>query len=236
MQMSFPKKNKKAVPSHLERVTNQWQPARTGGTAQKRVTDELTYIKDRNGRGFLPAKNSSKNQAGRAMVGQARIFTRKPRCGCSSGGRGNHSQGGKADTMNESGQNLGDIFGEPIAKYPRRQAIEDGVLVDLMQPETVGLVREAGFKFPVGMTAGAFAMTVAEIGKSLPEGQDIHGSVWDVLWMLACAVKAAGSTDRVNFRVSVWNGRRRETVKLWSLCGPGDDGAPVVTNMLEGED
>lgn len=25
-------------------------------------------------------------------------------------------------------------------------------------------------------------------------------------------------------------------VKLWSLCGPGDDAAPVITIMLEGED
>ena len=128
------------------------------------------------------------------------------------------------------------VFGKVIYSYTRKQAIEDGVLVDLMQPETVGLVREAGFKFPVAMTAGAFAATVAEIEKPLPEGQDIQGRLWDVLWMLACAIKSAGSTDRVKFRVSVWNGRRRDKVKLWSLCGPGDDGAPVVTIMLEGED
>jgi len=138
--------------------------------------------------------------------------------------------------MNTSDQDLGNIIGELIAVYTRRQAVEDGVLVDLMQPETVGLVREAGFKFPVAMTAGAFAATIAAIGKPLPVGQDIQGRLWDVLWMLACAIKTAGSTDRVNFRVRVWKGRRRETVKLWSLCGPGDDGAPVVTMMLEGED
>ncbi|MHB8524428.1 MAG: DUF6573 family protein [Limisphaerales bacterium] len=138
--------------------------------------------------------------------------------------------------MSANGRDLGDLFGEPIAVYTRRQAIEDGVLVDLMQPETVSLVREAGFKFPVAMTASAFAATVADIGESLPEGQDIQGRLWDVLWMLVCAIKTARSTDRVKFRVSVWNGRRRDEVKLWSLCGPGDDGAPVVTIMLEGED
>ena len=138
--------------------------------------------------------------------------------------------------MSANNQNHWDILGEPIAVYSRRQAIEDGVLVDLMQPETVGLVREAGFKFPVAMTAGAFAATVAAIGERLPEGQDIQGRLWDVLWMLSCAIKTAGSTDRVKFRVSVWNGRRREEVKLWASCGPGDDAAPVVTMMLEGED
>lgn len=138
--------------------------------------------------------------------------------------------------MNADPRNLGDIFGTPASVYSRRQAIEDGVLVDLMQPETVGLVREAGFKFPIAMTVGAFAATVAEIDKPLPAGQDIHGRLWDVLWMLSCAIKGAGSTDRIKFRVSVWNGRRRQEVKLWSLCGPGDDAAPVITIMLEGED
>jgi hypothetical protein len=138
--------------------------------------------------------------------------------------------------MNTTSQNLGDLFGEPIAIYMRQQAIEDGVLVDLMQPETVGLVREAGFKFPVAMTAGAFAATVAAIGEPLPASQDIQGRLWDVLWMLRCAIRAADRTDRVNFRVSVWNGRRRDEAKLWASCGPGDDGAPVVTVMLEGED
>jgi len=171
------------------------------------------------------------------MVGPAWISARQPRCGCSDVRRGNHSQGGKADTMNSNVENLGDFFGEPVAVYSRRQAIDDGVLVDLMQPETVGLVREAGFKFPVAMTAGAFAATVAAIGEPLPEGQDIQGRLWDVLWMLSCAIKrASGPTSRVAFRVSVWNGRRRDEVKLWASCGPGDDAAPVVTVMLEGED
>lgn len=50
--------------------------------------------------------------------------------------------------MSANSQHLREIFGEPIGAYTRRQAIEDGVLVDLMQAETVALVREAGFKFP----------------------------------------------------------------------------------------
>jgi hypothetical protein len=235
-KISFPKQNKKAVPSQLERVTHQWQPALTGGTARQRVTNDLSKTKDRNCRGLLPGQNASQNQTARAMVGPAWISCRKPRCGDLNDAGGNNPEGGKADAMSANHQNIGDVFGEPIAGYSRRQAIEDGVLVDLMQPETVGLVREAGFKFPVAMTANAFAATVAEMGESLPEGQDIQGRLWDVLWMLSCAIKIAGSTNRLTFRVSVWNGRRREEVKLWALCGPGDDAAPVVTIMLEGED
>jgi hypothetical protein len=29
---------------------------------------------------------------------------------------------------------------------------------------------------------------------------------------------------------------KRESVSLWSLIGPGDEGEPVITIMLEGED
>jgi len=38
-----------------------------------------------------------------------------------------------------------DVFGEVISSYSRAQAIDDGVLVDLMQGELASLVREAGF-------------------------------------------------------------------------------------------
>jgi hypothetical protein len=135
--------------------------------------------------------------------------------------------------MSDNGSN----FGEVISAYSRRQAIEDGVLVDLVQPETVGTVREAGFKFPVAMTAGAFAVTVAEVGREMPAGQDLQGRLWDVLWMLSLAIKGTRqSTDRVSFRVGVWDGQRRNEVKLWSICGPGDNAEPVITIMLEGED
>ena len=42
-----------------------------------------------------------------------------------------------------------------IHSYSRKQAIEDGVLVDLMQPGLVELVKEAGFRFPIAMTSTA---------------------------------------------------------------------------------
>ena len=139
--------------------------------------------------------------------------------------------------MNTNGQRSESLFGDPISVYTRRQAIEDGVLVDLMQSETVALVREAGFRFPVAMTTIAFCATVGEIDKPLPAGQDLQGRLWDVLWMLKLAIKSAEpGNDRVKFSVVVWDGKRRNKVSLWSLCGPGDNGEPVITIMLEGED
>ena len=56
--------------------------------------------------------------------------------------------------------------------------------------------------------------------------------------MLRLACNQAENSDRVHFQVlvDVHGDGRREAVKLWSLCGPGDDARPVITIMLEGED
>ncbi|MCZ6689953.1 MAG: hypothetical protein O7H41_10150 [Planctomycetota bacterium] len=133
---------------------------------------------------------------------------------------------------------LTEIFGEPISVYTRAQAIEDGVLVDLMQGETAPLVREAGFKFPIAMTAGAFSEAVAPIDVDLPAGQDLKGRLWDVLVVLKWKIwKGASSGQEVRFQVVVYQGNgKSETVKLKSLCGPGDNMEPVITIMLPEED
>ncbi|MBE7465420.1 MAG: hypothetical protein HS116_18235 [Planctomycetes bacterium] len=126
---------------------------------------------------------------------------------------------------------------EMIHRYTRKQAIEDGTLVDLMQDKTAELVKEAGFTFPIAMTATAFSEAVAPIGGELPPGQDLKGRLWDVLMLLRAGIRALPEgEDRLHFHVGVWDGRKRNEVSLWALCGPGDEGEPVITIMLEGED
>lgn len=124
---------------------------------------------------------------------------------------------------------------EVISTYTRKQAIEDGVLVDLMQPPLVGLVLQAGFRLHVAMTAAAFE---AAIGTGeLPVGQDCNGRLWDLLMVLRVAIrKLPPEEDRVFFDLAVWDGKRHNTVKLWCHCGPGDDAKPVLTIMLPEED
>jgi len=123
-----------------------------------------------------------------------------------------------------------------IFSYSRKQAIEDGVLVDLMQPQTEALVREAGFKVPVAMTAEAFATAVCPLDGKLPAGQDLNGRLWDVLVMLRMAISPQRNTDRVDFAVEVSDGRKHQRVDLYALIGPGDEGEPVLTIMLPCED
>ena len=124
-----------------------------------------------------------------------------------------------------------------IHSYSRKQAIEDGVLVDLMQPGLVELVKEAGFRFPIAMTSTAYADAIGPIEGDLPSGQDRTGRLWDVLMVLKAMIRRAEpDEDRIHFEVRVWNGKKHEIVRLWSLCGPGDTPEPVITIMVEGED
>jgi len=82
--------------------------------------------------------------------------------------------------------------------YTRRQAIEDGVLVQLSGPGYQGgqwipaMVAEAGFRYPVGMTAMAFYSCVSPLegdDEKLAPCQDTKGRLWDVLWMLKAAIR-----------------------------------------------
>jgi hypothetical protein len=144
-----------------------------------------------------------------------------------------------------------DFWSEPIHVYTRAQAMADGVLLDLTtatDDKGQPLCQQAGFKVPVAITRNAWARTIEAGGTwkrerdgetlVLSGGQSLTGRLWDVLWMLRLACNQARGTDRVYFQVLVdVNGDgRHELVKLWALCGPGDDARPVITVMLEGED
>ncbi len=142
-----------------------------------------------------------------------------------------------------------EVFGEVLFAYTRAQAIEDGVLVSLNDPSFtfrpgLNICAEAGIKFPVAMTIAAFAKTVSELDTPLPPCQDISGRLWDVLTMLRLAAKRGGEEIRFLVTVVNWvrvggeriNRTRRETVILKALCGPGDNGEPVITIMLPDED
>lgn len=157
---------------------------------------------------------------------------------------------------------ISELFGEVISSYSRQQAIEDGVLVQLSGPSYQGddwmpaMCREAGFRFPIAMTVAAFTACVSPIegsegsecsGETLASCQDAKGRLWDVLWMLKNAIRRAASTDLINFQVyivpNVPNtpaGRRRtpraKLTNLKAVCGPGDDGEPVITVMFPNED
>jgi len=139
--------------------------------------------------------------------------------------------------------------------YTRRQAIEDGVLVQLSGPGYEGdpwvpaMVAEAGFRYPVAMTATAFCRYVAPLegdGEELVPCQDIKGRLWDVLWMLKLAIRRGLGGEIVRFCLRVVpnvpagyskpNPPRPKLVHLKAVCGPDDDGTPCLTIMTPDED
>lgn len=118
---------------------------------------------------------------------------------------------------------------EVIYAYTRKQAIEDGVLIDVSKT-----AKEAGFVYPVALTA-ALGADINAIPESRSE-QDVNGRLWDVLCMGRDAIrrnKTGGS--ELLYKLIMHVGRSTYyTVKL--VCGPGDDAEPVITLMRPNED
>ena len=141
-----------------------------------------------------------------------------------------------SDLSNE--QSAESFFGDVISTYTRAQAIEDGVLIDISP-----IAKEAGFKWPVAMTAGAWADCVAwsDRDSETQVYQDESGRLWDVIFMAFQAICLSREVDdRLLFRLYrvPRDGRLMEaeltTLKL--MVGPGDRGEPVMTILLSNED
>jgi hypothetical protein len=118
-----------------------------------------------------------------------------------------------------------------IHVYTRAQAIADGVLIDVTET-----ANEAGIRYPVAITQAVWAEYVA-----IPdgvEGQDESGRLWDILWMLAVAIRRSREPgDTLSYQLYVRNDNRRpKLVTLKAVCGPADDGLPCITVMLPNED
>ena len=119
-----------------------------------------------------------------------------------------------------------------IHRYSRANALRDHVLIDVSET-----AREAGIRGPVALTRAAWERCV-----SVPRGvacQDEAGRLWDVVWLLACAIRRGGSGPEVRFGLHVRNDNRDRTpplVRLKALCGPDDDGEPCITVMMPDED
>jgi hypothetical protein len=125
-----------------------------------------------------------------------------------------------------------------ISAYTRAQAIEDGVLVDMNQGEFGEVAREAGFQFPIAMTATAYGQYVDLTPAAVMAGNDRAGRWWDILWMLKHGIQSCrGNSSELLFNLHCVVDRIRPTpIALKSVCGPGDNGEPVITIMLPEED
>lgn len=128
---------------------------------------------------------------------------------------------------------LSNLFNEAdiIHVYTRKQAIEDGVLVDVS-----AMAKEAGINYPVALTSSVWHNYIVPNKSIRPFGQSIEGRLWDLLWMfITSAKKCKGSY--LNFSCSfLMKENIKENVIFKSICSPGDTPEPVITIMMPNED
>jgi hypothetical protein len=128
-----------------------------------------------------------------------------------------------------------------VYSYSRKQAIEDGVLVDVSDKAT-----RYGFKIPVALTDAVYTSCVewteADNEAKKGTGQSSAGRLHDVLSMaFLCALQnAKNGTDTCYFpllRVDrSGKGTKPTRLDLKLHIGPGDTLDPVLTILLANED
>ena len=128
-----------------------------------------------------------------------------------------------------------------IHTYTRKQAIDDGVLIDVSET-----AREAGFKVPTVLTQGAWNECV-QWSEADSERQKTHqdesGRLWDVLWMAGNAMRAAvqrnpGAGTLIFQLLCVPRTGPTEAVEqsLKVMIHGGDNAEAVATILLPNED
>jgi type I site-specific restriction endonuclease len=123
-------------------------------------------------------------------------------------------------------------FGNVIFSYSRKQAIEDGVLVDLSKlcPEECAL-----YKHNVCCTAEVWSIIDRAV-KNKKHLNDLKGVVWDVIFMSTrLVIREVDETTRL-FQVIIKGAGPQSTYTFKIVCGPGDTAEPVLTIMLPEED
>ena len=120
-----------------------------------------------------------------------------------------------------------------IYSYSRKQALEDGVLVDL-----TSWAGETGFRIPVACTRSVWTDHIKPPEGTIEAGQSERGRAHDMIWMLFVAIKRSPPGEsELRFDVLFLNKKlEHESVTLKAVCGPGDEGEPVMTIMLPHED
>ncbi len=120
--------------------------------------------------------------------------------------------------------NMTELFGEPISAYSRKDAIRDGVLVELSR---FFPWQTRYYRYPVACTAHVW-----EILSRGDQHKDIAARVSNLCEMSTKSIVKRIDPTTVIFDVTVDGYRNR----LKAVCSPGDDEHPVITIMGQQED
>ena len=109
--------------------------------------------------------------------------------------------------------------GDLVFSYPRKQAIEDGILVDLTD-----FAKNHGFKIPVAMNIETFQecfVTEDEMDSVALSGFFVE---------LFLHIKLGKYKDERRDLVEIFFlGNSKHVQTIWAHVGPGDDAEPVLT-------
>ena len=132
------------------------------------------------------------------------------------------------NTVEPRSKQTGNDFPEwnEIWSYSRAEALADEVLIDVSE-----LAREAGFRYPVALTATAWQDCV--LVSSTDHVHDETGRLGDVLNVLRYVVRMNPGRSEVRFCVDIADENEHVTrVWLKCQCGFGDSPEPVLTVMV----
>ncbi len=119
-----------------------------------------------------------------------------------------------------------------VSIFTRAQAISDGILIDVSKQ-----ARDLGFRYPVAVTDTIWNSCINWDNEQEKIHQDESGRLYDVLWMAMLMAKRTKGEQAFFDVYRVPNGKSLPCpVTLKSVCGPGDQGEPVVTIMRPWED
>ncbi len=137
---------------------------------------------------------------------------------------------------NQTQSDSDDLFGDVISIYTTAQGVEDGVLVDVDNLNPT-MRAEAGFKFKIYLTSTAYEQCVALTPAAKRAHNDVNGRLWDVLWMLKCAIRGFRGDSTLLYRLHCVVKRVRPSlVTLKAVCGPEcPSGEPCITILLPDE-
>lgn len=116
-------------------------------------------------------------------------------------------------------------FGDVIYSYSRKQAIEDGVLVDLSQFE----VCRQHFKFHLACTDTVWN-EISSVVQS-DSTKDYEGILHDICTMAKIAIRSGKGTNQILFQCIVGHAHKQYKLHI----GPGDTATPVLTLMKPNE-
>lgn len=133
------------------------------------------------------------------------------------------------------------FWGEPISIYTRAQALADGVLVDL-----TAQAQPYGFKIPLACTEAVWLsiqwIEATEARKPNATGQSTEGRLHDVLSLARMAAQGAAQAGAAVAEFEVLmvpvdgKAMAARTQMFRLVVSGGDQGEPVLTLMLPGED